>query len=474
MYFERLWKLFVRVLFGNELILLPENRNARVKASVIIAVPIILQNLVRHFQLMIDRFFLGNLDPLYLSVVGNVNVPFSTLDLFLLATGTGLSVLSAQALGAKDMERAKLLSESSFAFMTVIGGIIFGFWQVAATPVFRLLGADEALLGYVVDYVRILAFSTLFLGIDVTSGSVLASCGITSPIMLVGLLKNALNLFLDWVLIFGRFGLPELGVAGAAWATVASNAIGAIVLFVVMLRHPRMPFRLAVGEILRARWRAFLDVLRVGLPSGLETFLWFVGQTYVLRLMNGLGPYAAGIYTVAHDIFILALFVYMGFSRSTLTLVGQFWGARRFREAKLAGWEGQTISFGISLVWALILFMWGGDLIRIFTTDAGVVREGAGLMRVAGLFVVFQTFNVVIGNAIRATGDTLWMLWTQIFGTVFVVVVSYVLIFLVGLGLMGVIWTLTIDEFLRGSINSIRFGFGGEHVRRAEMVEEGT
>ncbi len=457
MFVKRIWGLFVKVLFGNEPILLPENRNARMKASLIIAVPVIVQNLVRHFQLVIDRLFLGNIDPIYLSVIGNVNVPYGTLDLFLFASGTGLSVLSAQALGAKNMKEAKILGESSFTFLTLMGSAIFVFWQLAARGVFTVLGAQQVLLEHAVDYVNILSFSSLFLGIDITSGALLSACGITSPIMLTGLLKNLLNLLLDWVLIFGHFGLPQMGVQGAALATVIANAVGALVLFAVVLLHEKMPFRLKLAEILRASWRAFVRTMKVGLPSGIETFLWFFGQTYILRFMNAIDPYASGIYTLAHDLFILALFVYMGFSRSTLTLVGQFWGAGRIREAKQAGWEGQGISLAISLIWGAVLFLLGKDLLGLFSRDPHVLAEGGRIMQVASLFVVFQTFNVVIGNAIRATGDTLWMLWTQIFGTVFVIGVSALLILGFNWGLLGVIWTITLDEFLRGAMNTARF-----------------
>lgn len=471
MFVKKLWFLFVKVLFGNEPILLPENRNARMRASLIIAVPIILQNLVRHFQIVIDRLFLGNIDPIYLSVIGNVNVPYGTLDLFLFATGTGLSVLAAQALGAKKSSEAKALGESSFTFLTLMGALIFSFWQVAAHGVFELLGAEKVLLDHAVSYVRILSFSSLFLGIDITSGALLSSCGITSPIMLTGLLKTFLNLLLDWVFIFGRLGFPEMGVQGAALATVLANASGAVVLFVVVLVHKKMPFRLHLDEILKASWRVFLKTLKVGLPSGLETFLWFFGQTYILRFMNAISPYASGIYTLAHDFFILALFVYMGFSRSTLTLVGQFWGAGRIREAKQAGWEGQGISLAISLVWAAVLFFGGRDLLGFFSKDSQVLTQGGQIMQVASLFVIFQTFNVVIGNAIRATGDTLWMLWTQIFGTVFVIGVSALLIFGLGWGLLGVIWTITLDEFLRGAMNTVKFWLVKARRNRTEAAE---
>jgi len=472
MYIKKILSLFFRILFANEAILLPENRSGRVKAAIIIAVPIIVQNLVRHFQVVIDRFFLGNLDPIFLSVIGNVNVPYGTLDLFIFATGTGLSVLTAHALGAGQPQKAKVLSESSFLYLTLMGALIFVFWQFFANSVFILLGANENLVTYAVTYVKILAVSALFLGIDVTSGSILSSIGITSPIMLTGILKNVLNLLLDWLLIFGNWGFPALGIEGAAWATVIANVTGTLVLFMVVLVNQKMPFKIQLWNIIKAPLISFLQTLRVGLPSGVETFLWFLGQTFVLSYMNALGEYAAGIYTLSHDIFMLALFVYIGFSRSTLTLVGQFWGAGRYKEAIHAGWEGQIISLIISAVWALILALLGGWLLSFFTTENYIIQEGAKLMQVASLFVIFQTFNVVIGNAIRATGDTLWMLWTQIFGTVFMIVVAPLFIFTFSLGLLGVMWALALDELIRGAVNALRFSLVVKPIRLPTIAKE--
>lgn len=457
MYFKRLFRLFFRILVGAEPQILPESRVGRLKAALIIALPVMVQNLVRHLQIVIDRAFLGNLDALYLSVIGNVMVPYGALDLFLFATGTGLAVLTAQAVGAAQYERARLLAESSYALMPTLSLMIFVFWQFGSEGVFQVLGTAENLAVLASQYTRTLSFSSFFSVMDITSASLLAACGLSGPILITGLLKNVLNLLLDWILIFGNLGFPALGVRGAAWATVIANGIGAITLTLMVFRGKGLPFRVSPSGLWRPSVGAFLETLKVGLPSGLETFLWFFGQTFVLGYMNALGPYETGIYTLAHDIYILALFVYMGFSRSTLTLVGQFWGAGRYREGRLAGLEGQVVSTGISLIWAGILFFAGGGLLAMFTKDERVIHEGARLMQVAGGFVVFQSFNVVTGNAIRATGDTLWMLWTQIFGTVFVIVVTQLFVFQLGWGLLGVVWALTLDELIRGAANALRF-----------------
>ncbi len=457
MFYRRIWKLFLRIFFNNEALILPDTRRSRLTAVVVIAVPAIIQNLVQHLQMVIDRAFLGRLDPTYLTVLGNVFIPYGALELFLFASSTGLSVLIAQNLGAKKIDHARELGESSFIFSTLFSSTIFLFWQFAAGSVFALLGTNPAFIPGAETYIHIMSYSLLFAGLDMTSGSILSASGLTAPIMLTGLMKNLINVFLDWTLIYGNLGFPAMGLEGAALATVIANAIGSLTLLTIVLTNRNLPFRFTLRALLRPLWSRFWQAMKVGLPSGIESFLWFSGQLVLLRFLNEIDPQAAGVFNLVDGIFNLALFVYLGFARSAITLVGQYWGGNRKLEAKKAGMEAQAISLGISVTWGLVIFFFAKPLLGIFTTDQVLIGQGIGLMRIASFFVVFQSFNVVMGHAIRGTGDTLWMLYTQIFGTLFVVGVSYLMIFVWGQGLPGVMITMTLDEFLRGGINTVKF-----------------
>lgn len=440
----------------NPLALSPELR-ARLGTIFAMALPIMVQNLVQHLQMVIDRAFLGNLDPVYLAAIGNVMTPYNAVGLFLVASSTGLTVLVAQNIGAKKLQEARDLSESSFVFTSVLSTLMFLFWLVGAEGIFTLLGAQGDIKEAASVYVRIMAVSLIFTGADVTAASVLQGAGFNLPIMVTGLLKNLLNILFDWLLIYGVGPFPALGLQGAAVATVISNVVGSLVLVLWTLRYKKLPFRFSLRALLKPRWVHFAKTMALGLPSGVESVLWFVGQLFLLRMINQINPLAAGIVSLVQGISLLALFVYLGFARAATTLVGQAWGARDSQQARKAALTCQNLGLGVSLVWTVVMLAFPEALCSLFTQDPQMVADSVPMLRLSAVFINFQAVNVIIGHSIRGTGDTKWMLYSQIFGTLFVIGASWVLIFPLNFGLAGLFITLILDEAGRGLVNYLKF-----------------
>lgn len=439
---------------------------SRRKVLWLMALPIIFQNLVQHMQIVIDRRFLGRLDIEYLSALGNVMTPYNALTLFLIASSTGLTVLIAGHLGANRPAKAGILAENSFVFSTVFAILLYLVWLLGSDQIFAWLGARGAVKTYAVQYVRILALSLFFMGADTTAAATLQGAGVTLPILITGLFKNALNILLDWLLIEGRLGLPALGIEGAAWASLISNLLGSAALVVYVLRTRRLPFRFSLPALLKPRFRPYWKTMRLGLPSGLESLLWFAGQLVLTRLINEQDPLGMGIVSLVKSITMLALFVYLGFARAATTIVGQLYGARRPDLGRAAGFQAQWTSLGVSLVWGLVIVLFPGWLAGLFTREAGVIRDSIPLLYISAAMINFQSVNVGMGHAIRGTGDTRWMLYTQIGGTAFVVLFGYLVLFPLGWGLKGLFVTLLLDELLRALVNTWRFAKGDSLARR--------
>ncbi len=421
------------------------------------ALPIMVQNLVQHFQMVIDRAFLGNLDPTYLSAIGNVMTPYNAVGLFLVASSTGLTILVAQNIGAKKLQEARDLSESSFVFASILSTFMFVFWLVGADGIFTLLGAQGDIKEAAITYVRIMAISLIFTGADVTAASALQGAGYNYPIMVTGLLKNLLNILFDWVLIYGNWGFPSMGIQGAAVATVISNVIGSLVLVLWTLRTKKLPFHFSIKALFKPRWTYFARTMSLGLPSGVESILWFVGQLFLLRMINDVDPLAAGVVSLVQGVYLFALFIYLGFARAATTLVGQAWGAKDYPEARKAALTCQNLGLSVSIVWSVVMLIFPEALCSLFTQDPHVIAQSVPMLRLSALFINFQAVNVIIGHSIRGSGDTRWMLFSQIFGTIFVVAFSYLLIYHFQLGLAGLFITLILDEAGRGLVNYVKF-----------------
>jgi len=293
-----------------------------------IALPIIIQGLVLQIQILIDKAFLGHLNSEYFSAVGNVLFPYFLTIESVHAIATGTTILVAQNIGAKKEFLSKTYSEVSFAYNTLLSLILFLIWFIFPENIFKLMGVKSPILEYSVRYVRFLSFSLVFLGADSTAGAILQGIGFTRPIMYVGFIKNLLNVLLDWILIFGKLGFPAMNLEGAALATSISEVTGGIILILMVLFSKKRTFKISVKNIIMAKFKHYTDVIKIGLPTGLESFTWHIGNLVLISFLNTLDKMATGIYTLIFHIEIVPYMIYLGIAKAAITLVGQKTGAR--------------------------------------------------------------------------------------------------------------------------------------------------
>jgi Na+-driven multidrug efflux pump len=288
--------------------------------------------------------------------------------------------------------------------------------------------------------------------------------GITRPEMATGILRSLLHIGLDYLLIFGRLGFPELGVAGAGIASTLAGLIATLVMAIIFFRMKNLAFRPDVASVMRAPIKDYATVMRVGLPVGLEDMLWNLGNLVLAFLLNRLSAEAVGIYRLVVQIEITPIFFYMGLARAVTTLVGNRTGERDMSGARRVGLIGSayTALFCSGFTAAFVLFP--TSTLSIFTPDTELIAKAAPLLVISAVTMIPRAVNIISGNGIRGYGDTLWMLATQIFGIVFIISLSYLLMFPAGLGMTGMFIAIFSDEFLRGVINTIRFYRGEQSL----------
>lgn len=422
----------------------------------VIASPIIFQNLFQYTQVFVDSMLLGHKKSAYLTAIGNLSAPFFTTLSFLFAASAGITVLVAHAVGARQWSRAERFGEVSLFYHGAAGVLLWLVWLLGAGQVLQVMGAKGEILQYGTWYLQYLSWSMLFLGGEIAIMALLQGVGLTRPIMTIGILRNVINVVLDLILINGYLGFPAMEIRGAALATTISNGI-AFLLFVRYLFGRHIPFTIRLAGIFRPRWRVFRRVLHVGLPAGLEFMLYQVGQLVVVRLLNVLDQSAVGVYFVVRRLQIFSLYVYQGFARAAMTLVGQHIGAGDHGEARRAGLASNRFSLLVSLVISLVFVLFPRQCQSLFTSDPDFLARGIPLMYLAALTMFPQTVNVVIGSSIRGMKDTRWMLYTQIGGTLFTVGTGTISIFVLGGGLVAMFMIFLADELARAVINYLRF-----------------
>ncbi len=440
-------------------------RNPNIKRIFHLALPLILQQLCLQLQIWIDRAMLGHVNAAFFAAIGNTSVPYHMVSSAITAICGGTAILVAQGIGARDHRQVRETAECSFLGSSLLSIAAFLFFLCCSDGLFRLMGVTSPILEYSTAYIRILSVSLLVLGASATATAIAQGLGYTGIILWAGIAGNLLNIVLDWLLIFGNWGFPALGIRGAALATVIANLLSSLLIILFVLRSPRIPVVIRPLRSPAGQLQQYRKVLALGFPSGLEYALWNLGNVVLVSLLNRQDAMAAGIYTLVFSIETVPLLIYMGFANAGLTLVGQQTGAKDPRQARRTGLTCLLFSVVVCLGVFVLFRAFPRQILSLFTDDAAILEQSVPYLSFVAWILFPKAVNNVMGLCIRGMGDTRWMLMTQIFGTVFMIGAGYSLILAAGLGLTGIFVTLLADEALRSIANLSRFLLGGSKHR---------
>jgi MATE family multidrug resistance protein len=229
--------------------------------------------------------------------------------------------------------------------------------------------------------------------------------------MVVGITANLLNVALDYILIFGKFGLPAMGIAGAATATVIAVAFQAGVLHSLFLSRP-------VHRTYASRHAYALDLtkckdlFRIGWPAGVSSFLDVFGWAIFTGFIVGsFGTIALGAHTAAINYMHFSFMPAMALSAAATAVVGQWIGRGDIDTAKARAYTAVKVGMAFMLCAALCFAIFGGTLMRVFSEDPEVIQLGRFLLILAAIFACFDAVSIVLIGALRGAGDTRWIMW---------------------------------------------------------------
>jgi len=441
----------------------------------LVAYPLVLGHMSFTIQTFVDRLFLTWYSPE--AVAGAVTALFTVWALIALFTGTGeyLTAFIAQYLGAGRPERVGPAVWQGVYFSLAAGLLVASLVPLAG-PVFALAGHEPRVRAYEVEYARILLGGAFPVILMATLSTFFAGRGRTVAVLRVNVLATALNVVLDYLWIFGKGGFPEGGVAGAASATVVSQAVGAAV-FAWLIARPafRREFRTLAG------WRfetpLFLRLLRYGLPSGLQYSLEVGAFAIFMMIVGRIGTDELAASGIAFNLNMIVFMPMLGLAIAVSSLVGRYLGAGTPDRAERTVYS----AFGMSLAYMSLcgaLYVFGGELLLAPyaagadpVSFAPVSAVSIVLLRFVALYSIFDMMNLVFAAGLRGAGDTLYPLGlTVVLSWSAMLVPGYVACVVLGGGVY-VAWTAaSAYVVLLGLLMVRRFRAGGWRTLR--IIEE--
>ena len=345
-----------------------------------------------------EAFYLGLIGTQALAAMGVAFPVTITLFAFAGGIGTGASSVTARSMGAGDREGAALLITHSQLLAVGIGIVLGALGVMFAYDIVTLIGATGELRDLTTEYltVYLLGFPAFMLSI-VGSTLLRATGNARSPgiIMTAG---SILQIVLGPPLIFGWFGIPALGIAGAAWAYVVSRSLG-MVLYVVLLLRARMLRWSFVGML--DSWRR---VMHVGGPAVASGLVMPAGMLIITRMLIGHGEAVVAGYNVASRVETLAHMILWSASSSVEPFVGQNWGARAYDRVKRA----LSLTHRFSLVWGVVTFVLmvlvGKSIVAVIDDNPIVIEVSVSFFYIIPLSIGFMGMTQIASSCFNALG----------------------------------------------------------------------
>jgi MATE family multidrug resistance protein len=417
-----------------------------------IAVPLILSTASWSVQHFVDRMFLTWYSPEAIAAAMPAGmVYFSVVSIFMGTAGYA-STFVAQYYGAEQYHRIGPALWQG-VWISMLAGVVLICMIPFAEGIFQWVGHDRAVQRSEVAYFRIICLGGGPYIASYALSGFYSGRGKTWPVMWVNILATAVNLILDYALIFGYWGFPEMGIEGAGIATVIAGIFSFFVfLGLIAARGHNRKYQTISG------WRPERDLfhrlLKYGVPSGVQFFLEMASFTTFILLVGRLGTASLAASNIAFNINTLAFMPMIGCGIAISMLVGQYLGAEKPDLAQVSAYSGFHLTFVYMTSIAAAYILLPDIFVAPFAFNADpqefsqIYQYSIVLLRFVAVYSIFDTMNIIFTSAIKGAGDTRFVMLMTVILSLFVLVIpAYLAIVVFKYGLM-VSWMLATVYFI--------------------------
>ncbi len=426
-----------------------------------LAFPAIIEQFLVTLVGMADMIMVGRLGASAIAAVGLSNQPIFTANAIFSAISIGSTALIARLMGARDIKFANKAARQSLILAVITASVLMLGVFAFAPAIIHFMQAEPDVAPLAITYARIVGVSLVFSLTNLILNGVLRGAGDMRTPMRVNTVANLINVVFNYLLIFGVGPFPELGVAGAAYATLLAHLVAfCMVLSVFFSGKFVLHFR--KDQSYRPDWGIIKRILNVGLPASIEQLIMRVGMMLYARTVSGLGTVAYAAHQVAINSEGITFTPGIGFSMASTTLVGQSLGAGLPERAKRFGIASRRLAMLTMGTLGLLLFFFPAQILGFYTNDAEVIEQGIVCLRIIALVQPLMGATFVMMGSLRGAGDTRFVMlvtmlgiWGGRLGAAYLFVKHF------DLGLAGAWLAMAADHLVRASIASWRFHQGG-------------
>ena len=383
-----------------------------------IALPIALQNLITFGLNMLDTVMIGAVGESELAAVGQANQPFFVFTLFLFGIASGSCILISQYWGKGDKRTIGNIMGFSIMLATVVALLVTAAVMIFPKQIMKIFINDETVANIGVEYLMVVAPSYVLTAISTTYLSLIRATEQVSVPLKINLISLGTNALLNYIFIFGKLGVPAMGVRGAALATVIARMLELAIVIFLMTRR---------GAVIRLKWSDFIrmpkllvkDFFKYSTPVIINETLWGLGISVYAMILGQLGPSAVASYNVVQVLEKLACVALFGISNATIILLGKKIGSGEYSNDTIMVYAKTTmvLSLACGIVFGGILILLRPVIFTIYQLPAETIELAKRMLLVTGSTLFLRSLsNISIVGILRSGGDSNFSLFVDTTG----------------------------------------------------------
>lgn len=386
------------------------------KTLVTLMLPMVAQNLITLAAQMMDSLMLGRLGQIELSASSLANQPFFIFNLLIFGMASGSSVLNAQFWGKGDVRSIKIVISICLKVALTVSILLGAAVIIFPETVMRIYTDDPEIIAAGAEYLKIVGFCYFFFGLSNTLLTTIRSVGIVRIAVIDSIFSLVCNSCLNYLLIFGSFGFPKLGIRGAAIATVIARMGEAVIVLVYILVIDRK-LRFKIRDFWEFDVGLLKNYLKNGLPVAFNEVLWSVGISIQSMVMGRLGASVVSASQIASIVQQFSSVLIFGVANAAAIIIGNDIGAGKMERARERVTWFRIIGVILGIFASCLILGLSGPVVSFYNVPEETKQLAIEMLRVLAVIVLFvaQTGIGVVG-LLRGGGDPRFALFVDLAG----------------------------------------------------------
>ena len=408
----------------------------------------------------VDTIMVSSVGPFAIAATGLTNQPRLLFFSIFFALNVGVTAVVSRRKGENNKEGANNCLAQAVMLCVILGVVLCVSALATARPMMWFAGAQPDTIEPAVVYFRITMVGTMFTSLGMVINAAQRGTGNTKISMRTNLTANIVNVIFNYLLINGIGFFPRLEVKGAAIATLMGNIVSCL-MSIYSVSKPSGFLHIKVKNCFRFDPENLLILIKISSSAAVEQLFVRIGFFAYAKIVATLGTTALATHQICMSIINISFCVGDGLGIASASLVGQNLGRKRPDMAGVYGKAAQRVGLLISVGLVMLFSTGGGLLMGLFTHDSVIIEAGTKLLLIVALTSPAQISQVIFSGSLRGAGDTKFVAYSSLISIGIIrPIITYILCFPLGLGLIGAWFSLFVDQYLRLLFTGLRFSKG--------------